>query len=114
MIAIADSSKAVDALGGKPVPLELLPTARAFVTAAGTRLGARPVLRLDVGGAPARTDQGNIILDCRFANLDDPESLAKALDAIPGLLGHGLFVSEIDALFVGEADGSVRCKERLV
>ncbi|MBV9840325.1 MAG: ribose-5-phosphate isomerase RpiA [Sphingomonadaceae bacterium] len=108
MIAIADASKAVARLGAKPVPLEVLPLARAFVAAAVRPLGADPVVRRNADGAPVRTDQGNIILDCRFVTLDDSVALAARLSAIPGLLGHGLFLSEIDALYLGTPDGVVR------
>jgi ribose 5-phosphate isomerase A len=38
------------------------------------------------------TDQGLWILDARFTGIDDPGGLGTALDAIPGVLGHGLFV----------------------
>lgn len=102
MIAIADESKAVEPLGGRPVPVEILPLARAFVGTRIVALGGDPVLR-----AGARTDQGNIILDCDFARLDDPAALATQLSAIPGVLGHGLFVSEIDALYLGTPSGVV-------
>ena len=67
MIAIADGSKAVDRLGGKPVPVEVLPSARAFVAARIGAFGGAPLLRRDAAGDAWRTDQGNIILDCRFA-----------------------------------------------
>jgi ribose 5-phosphate isomerase A len=108
MIAIADSSKAVGRLGARPVPVELLPVARAFVERQLGLLGCAPVLRLDPGGTPAQTDQGNLIFDCHFTMLDDPAALAARLSGIPGLLGHGLFISEIDALYLGTADGIVR------
>ena len=32
-------------------------------------------------------------------------ALATALSAIPGLLGHGLFLDEIDVAYVGTSDG---------
>jgi len=101
MIAIADGSKRVAQLGAARLPVEILPLARAFVADALTRLGGRPAIR---GGedAPVRTDQGNIILDCHFGPIGDPATLAACLSAIPGVLGHGLFLSEIDALYVAE------------
>lgn len=112
MIAIADASKAVDRLGAKPVPLEVLPLARAFVAAAASALGGEPVLRRGSRGTPTHTDQGNIVLDCRFETLDDAVALAARLAAIPGLLGHGLFLSEIDALYLGTPGGVVRRERR--
>ena len=111
MIAIADASKAVARLGARPVPVEALPVARASVERQLALLGCTPVLRCNDVGAPAATDQGNIIFDCRFAVLDDPAGTATRLSSIPGMLGHGLFLTEIDALYLGTADGVVR-KER--
>ena len=63
------------------------------------------------GDAPYRTDQGNLVLDCRFGVIANPAALAAALSAIPGALGHGLFLGEIDALYVAQ-DGRVSRIER--
>ena len=102
MVVIADSSKKVGQLGtGMPVPCEILPFAQAFVGRALADAGARVALRMK-GGAPYRTDQGNLILDCHFGRIADPASLAARLSTIPGLLGHGLFVTEVDALYLAE------------
>jgi ribose 5-phosphate isomerase A len=64
-------------------------------------VGGLPVLR---SGAqtPVRTDQGNVILDCHFGPIDDPTLLAQHLSAIPGILGHGLFLDEVDALYIAD------------
>lgn len=110
MIAIADGSKSVARLGARPVPVEVLPLAEAFVLRRLSALGCEPVLRA-VAGAAVLSDNGNRIIDCHFARLDDPAATASRLAEIPGLLGHGLFLSEIDALYVGTADG-VACTER--
>lgn len=113
MIAIADSSKAVETLGGRPVPVEVLPLARAFVAAQLALLGSTPILRLDDKAIPSRTDQGNIIVDCSFGGLDNPVALAGQLSRIPGVMGHGLFLSEIDALYLGTVEGVVRTDRRI-
>ena len=97
MIAIADSSKPVERLGAHPVPLEVLEYARGFVTARVAALGGRAAVR-----AGALTDQGNPLLDCHFGFIDDPEALAAQLAAIPGVLAHGLFLTEVDALCIGK------------
>lgn len=105
MVAIADGSKRVAALGRGPVPIEVLPLARALVAAEVKLLGGRPVVRA------SRTDQGNAILDCDFGPIADPALLAAALSAIPGMLGHGLFLGEIDALHLAD-QGVVRRIDR--
>ena len=59
----------------------------------------------DLGGVPVvrdkyRTDQGNLVADCNFPTLGDPHALAATLSAIPGVLGHGLFLDEVDAAYI--------------
>lgn len=111
MVVIADSSKRVAQLGlTMPVPCETLPFARAFVDRTLEELGARVTLRMKEG-APYRTDQDNLIFDCHFGAIADPEGLAERLSAIPGMLGHGLFVDEVDALYVAQ-NGSATLIER--
>ncbi|AYJ85825.1 ribose-5-phosphate isomerase RpiA [Sphingomonas paeninsulae] len=100
MIAIADSRKAVDRLGSAPVPVETLPFALGYVTSRILQLGGRPVLRQTALHEPYRTDQGNAVLDCSFDRIDAPDVLAATISAIAGVLGHGLFVDEIDALYI--------------
>ncbi|MBS1834908.1 MAG: ribose-5-phosphate isomerase RpiA [Acidobacteria bacterium] len=111
MVAIADGTKRVPALGRAPVPVEILPFARAFVAARTSALGASPALRMTETETAYRTDQGNLILDCRFDAIADPGKLAVALQAIPGALGHGLFLTEIDAAYIAQ-DGIVTKMER--
>jgi ribose 5-phosphate isomerase A len=106
MIAIVDGSKQVTRLGAHPLPVEVLPFAAGFVTRRIGELGAK-VSRRMAGGGLYRTDQDNLVLDCRFGAIDQPEALATALSAIPGVLGHGLFLNEIDAAYVGRADGTL-------
>jgi ribose 5-phosphate isomerase A len=107
MIAIADESKAVDRIGAHPVPVEFLPFARSFVERRLTELGATPVLRM-AGDTPYHTDQGHPVFDARFGDLADPAALAAALSACPGVLAHGLFLTEIDTVYFGFATGVIR------
>ena len=96
MVVIADGSKRVDAIGRAKLPVEVLPFARGFVAGRLEALGAAVALR------EGRTDNGNCILDARFGEMPDPRALAAAIDAIPGALGHGLFLDEVDAAYVAE------------
>jgi ribose 5-phosphate isomerase A len=105
MVVIADGSKRVAAIGDAAVPVEVLPFARGFVVAALERLGASVAVR------EALTDNGNLVADCRFPTLGDPRTLAAAIEAIPGALGHGLFLDEIDAAYIAH-DGVVTRVER--
>ncbi len=107
MIAIADRSKAVRRLGAHALPVEALPLARAYVEHRLVKLRCDPVLRRADGRA-VLPDQGNLIFDCHFADLGDLDALDAHLSAIPGLLGHGLFLTQIDALYLGGPDGVIR------
>ena len=105
-VVIADGSKRVARIGAAAVPVEVLPFARAFVVRRLEALGAHVTIRPDY-----RTDNGNLVADCRFADLADPRALADAIAAVPGALGHGLFLDEVDAAIVA-ADGIVTRLER--
>ncbi|MFC3579575.1 ribose-5-phosphate isomerase RpiA [Sphingomonas hylomeconis] len=102
MIAIADGSKRVAVLGAAPVPIEVLPLARAFVAAQLESLGGSARLRV-IEGRSYRTDQDNAVLDCVFPDRPDLAALATQLSQIPGVLGHGLFLSEIDCAYISAA-----------
>ncbi|WP_375393958.1 ribose-5-phosphate isomerase RpiA [uncultured Sphingomonas sp.] len=104
MVAVVDSSKMVMRIGAAKLPVEVLPFACAYVTARLAALGAEVVLRR-TGGAPFLSDQGNIILDARSIDLSDPAAVSDAIDAIPGVVGHGLFLREVSAIYV--ATGTV-------
>src|SRR5437773_1229895 len=52
-------------------------------------------------GEAFRTDNGNHILDARFRSLASAEKLAGQIDAIPGVVGHGLFLKMADLVLVG-------------
>lgn len=95
MVVIADGSKHRPRIGAVPVPVEILPFARASVLAA---LGDGATLRLREGD-PYVTDNGNWIADCRL-DLADPLATAAWLDALPGVLGHGLFLREVDGAYI--------------
>ena len=107
MIVIADASKRVERIGRAKLPVEVLPFARAFVAARLEALGARTALRQDY-----RTDQGNLIADCIFPEMPDPSALAAQLSAIPGVLGHGLFLDEVDCAYIGDGDRVIRLESR--
>jgi len=110
-VVVVDESKIVRRLGVKwPVPLEVLAMALHPVERALARLGARTEVRKGGGkDGPVVTDLGNLVVDAKFDGIDDPAALARELDAIPGLVEHGLFVGLVDEVLVGSAgSGTVR------
>jgi ribose 5-phosphate isomerase A len=102
MLVIADGSKRVARLGAAKLPVEVLPFARTFVFA---RLGQLAQSVEARGGGAYRTDNGNLVADLTGWDASDPERLAAALQAIPGVVGHGLFLTEVSAAYI--ADGGV-------
>jgi ribose 5-phosphate isomerase A len=92
--AIVDSSKRVAKLGEKfPLPIEVLPFAWRSVKKSLLAMGATESELRAAGGkdGPIVTDQGNLVLDTRFAPSMDLASLDSALNQLPGVVGHGLF-----------------------
>lgn len=113
-IVVVDSSKIVDRLGSSfPVPVEVIPMAIAPVMRAIKKLGGKPELRMGVKKAgPVITDQGNMVVDVKFDNIDNPADLEKTLNNIPGVLENGIFVGVTDLVLVGEVqDGQPVVRE---
>ena len=106
MVVIANGSKRVDRIGAAKLPVEVLPFAITYVLRVLTDMGAAPIIRDNY-----RTDQGNLVVDCHFATLEDPRATAATLSAIPGILGHGLFLDEVDAAYIA-TNGIVTRLER--
>ncbi len=102
-VVIATEDKLVERLRA-PVPLELLRFGLAStLRAIGEQLGP---LRLRDGAPPS--PDGNVIADY-LGDLPEPAAAAAALDAIPGLVGHGLFAPAMVAeVLIGESGGGVR------
>ncbi|MGE5832698.1 MAG: ribose-5-phosphate isomerase RpiA [Methanomicrobiales archaeon] len=108
-LVVVDQAKCVHALAGV-VPVEVLPFASAPVLHTIGLLGGRPVLREGSGkDGPVVTDNGNLILDCTFREIPDPDRLELALDAVPGVISSGLFtrVTGKTEVLVGKPDGTV-------
>src|SRR5262245_59024351 len=72
-IVVGDESKLVPRLGARaPVPVEVIAFGLPLCERRLAALGCVPTLRHASDGAPFRTDEGNLILDCRFEAIDDP------------------------------------------
>ncbi len=100
-VCIADKSKEVEVLGEFPLPVEVIPMARSFVSREIVRLGADPEYR----EAPP-TDNGNVIVDCYGFSITDPCALEAELNAIPGVVTNGLFARRpADTLIIGDDGG---------
>ena len=92
MVVVGDASKQVTTLGKFPLPVEIVPFAEPLVAKKIAELGAMVKLRRNAGGNPYVTDEGHHILDCIFGKISDPPALANILNAMPGVMEHGLFI----------------------
>ena len=114
-VVLADPSKEVERLGTRmPVPVEVLPMAEPAVSRALRGLGAAPALRMgEKKDGPVVTDQGLWVLDAHFeGGIAEPGPLAAAIDALPGVLGHGLFLGMATDVLIGTPEGEVRHRMR--
>ena len=99
-IVVVDESKLVPALGPFGTPLEILTFAPGVIAARVEALGATSVTTRD-----KPSDNGNLIVDARFEPIADPAALARELDAIPGIVGHGIFLAPmVERVVVAGAD----------
>src|SRR5262245_24763735 len=100
-VCIADESKLVPVLGKFPLPVEVIPMARAYVARQMVKLGGRPELREGF-----TTDNGNIVLDVRGLSILNPVELEGAINNIAGVVTNGLFARRgADLLLLGTKAG---------
>ena len=98
-VCIVDEQKLVDRLGRFPLPVEVIPMARAHVARQLARLGGEPVLREGFV-----TDNGCQILDVRGLAITDPAALETEINQVAGVVTVGLFARRpADVLLVGMA-----------
>jgi ribose 5-phosphate isomerase A len=100
LLLIVDASKVAKTLD-KAVPVEVLPFGVGAARTGLGELGGRPHLRA-VDGKPFVSDNGNWIVDVDFGNIPDPARLAAQIDAVPGVIDHGLFVGLASEVHVAD------------
>src|SRR6266699_2035422 len=116
-VIIVGEEKLVRALGERGrIPVEVIPFAEWPAMRDLEALGLVPTLRLESkGSGPPVTENGNLIVDCALsAPMVDGRTardLERALLAIVGVVGTGLFLGTSDRVMVGQHDG--RAENRL-
>jgi len=117
MVVIADETKLVPVLGRFPLPIEVAPfgleVTRRDIEAAAAELGCPGPLQLRRGknGHVFVTDGGHWILDAALERIIQPKILADRLDAITGVVEHGLFVGIAQTAVIAGSD-TLRVIER--
>jgi len=100
-VCIADESKLVPVLGKFPLPVEVIPMARAYVARQMVKLGGQPKLREGF-----TTDNGNIVLDLWGLTILDPMGLESTINNITGVVTNGLFARRgANVLLLGTKSG---------
>lgn len=108
LIVIVDDSKLVPELGRKfLLPVEVVPFGWTHTARRVAATGCVPTQRLKDGKVFV-TDNGNYVLDCKYPGIADPAALQRTLDAVPGVVDHGLFVGMAGRVVVADARGGVR------
>jgi ribose 5-phosphate isomerase A len=85
-VCIIDASKLVGHLGRFPLPIEVIPMARSFVSKQMIRAGGQPVWREGFV-----SDHGNEIIDVHNLNIVNPVEMEQRFNQIPGVVTVGLF-----------------------
>jgi len=103
-ICICDATKLVSCLGAFPLPVEVIPMARAYVERELAHFGGRPVLREGF-----ITDNGNLILDVHGLRITEPQALESEINQITGVVTNGLFARRgADLLLLATPNGVER------
>lgn len=100
-VCIVDASKLVPRLGAFPLPVEVIPMARAIVARRLEQMGGQVLER-----AGFLTDNACIILDVSGLDMSEPERLEAAINDIAGVVTCGLFaLSGADVALVADTQG---------
>ena len=107
LIIIADQTKEVQTLGKTPVPLEVIKESARTVQKTLKDMEANSTIRMGVKkDGPVITDNGNFIIDAEFKEIQNPISLEKELNTIPGVVENGLFTEMVDQVIIGTEHGT--------
>ena len=105
-VVIGDVTKLVTLLGTSfALPVEVVPFGITTVQHRLAALGDTVQVRT-LGNTPVVTDNGNMIIDCTFANgIPDPLALHTEIKKIVGVVETGLFLHMAERAIVGGPDG---------
>lgn len=126
-VYLVDQTKCTQRIGERfALPIEILAYGRASVVRRLEHLGLEVELRRESddertpgdAGKPYRTDEGNLVLDCRGLPsgadwAQQLRSLERTLNDLPGIVDHGLFLSHADVVYIEDPDtGAIEERRR--
>lgn len=107
-IYMVGAEKVSDYLGqNSTLTIAVMPFGLASTRASVRRLGLNGVMRRGLAGELYVTDNANLILEVSIPEGLDLEELAGELNRIPGVVEHGLFLNEADAILIEHGSGEI-------
>jgi ribose 5-phosphate isomerase A len=104
-VVIVDETKLSSQLGTRfKVPVEVAQFGWQATSGRIAALGGNPGMRM-ADGKPYITDGGNYILDCAFGPIASASALQRELDAVVGVMEHGLFIGMTSEVLIGSHEG---------
>jgi ribose 5-phosphate isomerase A len=101
-LVLVDASKRVSRIGENfPIPVEVMPFAWHLVQRSIAKIGGQGSLRTNASkDGLVVTSYGSLVLDVVFDASIDHSELNDNLNAIPGIIEHGIFCGLTSAVFV--------------
>jgi len=113
LIIIIDETKVTKRLGADfALPVEITKYGWKATMKTLENLGCTPERRT-ITGEPYITDNQNYIIDCDFGRIDDPETLEKDINYIPGVVENGLFIDLASEVIVGSKQGIMTLEKQV-
>ena len=111
-VYMVDESKLVARLGERTtLPIAVMAFGLAAVRGELRNLGFNGVCRRTIKGELFLTDNGNLIIDVALGEHDLSET-AASLNDIPGVIDHGLFLTEADEILIERDSGTIERRIR--
>jgi len=106
VVIMADDSKFVTNFD-RSVPVEVHPLARNTVIKNISKIGGKPKIRTLDRGYPFISENGNIILDCKFGVIKKPKLLREKIKSISGVEEVGIFTRKPDVIYRAQSAGKL-------
>jgi ribose 5-phosphate isomerase A len=112
-VYLIQSDKLSSRLGERaPLPVEVRAADLARVRERLREIGLKGPVRLKDDGTPYKTDNGNPVIDAPLTADLDIVKLGASLDALAGVVGHGLFLTEANDVLIEDTEGRVSRRSR--
>jgi ribose 5-phosphate isomerase A len=106
-VCIIDDTKLVGALGAFPLPVEVIPMARSYISRQFIKARGQPVLREGFV-----TDNGNQIIDVWRLNITNPPEMEERFSRIAGVVTVGIFAHRgADVLLIAGDKGVTKLEK---